>query len=596
MSEYAAPLAEMRFALAEIAKLGEIAALPGCEAASPDVVDAVLEQAGKFAGAVLSPLNRVGDIEHSRLENGVVRTPTGFKEAYRGFIDGGWAGISAAPEHGGQGLPLVLATAIFEMWNSANLAFSLCPMLAIVAIELLAAQGTNEQKRLYLGRLVSGEWTGTMNLTEPQAGSDLGALRTRAVRENGHYRITGQKIFITWGEHDCAENIVHLVLARLPDSPAGSKGISLFLVPKFLVNDDGSLGARNDLRVVSLEHKLGIHASPTCVMAYGDNGGAVGYLVGAENRGLEGMFIMMNNARLHVGLEGVALAERAYQQARHYARERVQGRPVGAAEGERLPILHHPDVRRMLLTMRASTEAARALTYYAAGAADRARHEPDPAKRETAQARLDLLTPVVKAWCTDIGVEIASTGIQVHGGMGFIEETGAAQYLRDARITPIYEGTNGIQAADLVGRKLARDQGKALRALLADMRDCATRLSAMKDADFSAIRTRLFQGIDAADQAGRALIDAYAKDPGQALAGSKPFLNLLGTVTAGWLLAEGALAASRRLKAREGDGDFLKAKIATTRFFAEHNLAPAPGLLPAVTGGVTVMGFDLDVL
>ena len=596
MSEYVAPLAEMRFALAEIAKLGEIAALPGCEAASPDVVDAVLEQAGKFAGAVLSPLNRVGDIEHSRLENGVVRTPTGFKEAYRGFIDGGWAGISAAPEHGGQGLPLVLATAIFEMWNSANLAFSLCPMLAIVAFELLAAQGTNEQKRLYLGRMVSGEWTGTMNLTEPQAGSDLGALRTRAVRENGHYRITGQKIFITWGEHDCAENIVHLVLARLPDSPAGSKGISLFLVPKFLVNDDGSLGARNDLRVVSLEHKLGIHASPTCVMAYGDNGGAVGYLVGAENRGLEGMFIMMNNARLHVGLEGVALAERAYQQARHYARERVQGRPVGAAEGERLPILHHPDVRRMLLTMRASTEAARALTYYAAGAADRARHEPDPAKRETAQARLDLLTPVVKAWCTDIGVEIASTGIQVHGGMGFIEETGAAQYLRDARITPIYEGTNGIQAADLVGRKLARDQGKALRALLADMRDCATRLSAMKDADFSAIRTRLFQGIDAADQAGRALIDAYAKDPGQALAGSKPFLNLLGTVTAGWLLAEGALAASRRLKAREGDGDFLKAKIATTRFFAEHNLAPAPGLLPAVTGGVTVMGFDLDVL
>lgn len=596
MSEYAAPLAEMRFALAEIAKLGEIAALPGCEAASADVVDAVLEQAGKFACAVLSPLNRIGDVEHSRLENGVVRTPTGFKEAYRGFIDGGWAGVSASPEHGGQGLPLALATAVFEMWNSANLAFSLCPMLAIAAIELLAAQGTDEQKRLYLGKLVSGEWTGTMNLTEPQAGSDLGALRTRAVKENGHYRITGQKIFITWGEHDCAENIVHLVLARLPDAPAGSKGISLFLVPKFLVNDDGSLGARNDLRVVSLEHKLGIHASPTCVMAYGDNGGATGYLVGAENRGLEGMFIMMNNARLHVGLEGVALAERAYQQARHYARERVQGRPVGAAEGERLPILHHPDVRRMLLTMRASTEAARALTYYAAGAADRARHEPDPAKRETAQARLDLLTPVVKAWCTDIGVEIASTGIQVHGGMGFIEETGAAQYLRDAHITPIYEGTNGIQAADLVARKLARDQGKALRALLADMRDCATRLSAMKDADFTTIRTRLFQGIDAVDQAGRALIDAYAKDSGQALAGSKPFLNLLGTVAAGWLLAEGALAASRHLKAREGDDDFLKAKIATARFFAEHNLALAPGLLPAVTGGATVMGFDLDVL
>jgi alkylation response protein AidB-like acyl-CoA dehydrogenase len=596
MSEYAAPLAEMRFALAEIAKLGEIASLPGCEAASPDLVDAVLEQAGKFAGAVLSPLNRIGDTEHSRLENGVVRTPTGFKEAYRGFIDGGWAGISASPEHGGQGLPFALSTAIFEMWNSANLSFSLCPMLSIAAIELLTTQGTEEQKRLYLGKLVSGEWTGTMNLTEPQAGSDLGALRTRAVKENGHYRVTGQKIFITWGEHDCAENIVHLVLARLPDAPAGSKGISLFLVPKFLVNEDGSLGTRNDLRVVSLERKLGIHASPTCVMSYGDNGGAIGYLVGTENRGLEGMFIMMNNARLHVGLEGVALAERAYQQARNYARERVQGRPATAADGERLPILHHPDVRRMLLTMRAGTEAARALTYYAAGAADRARHEADPTKREAAQARLDLLTPVVKAWCTDIGVAIASTGIQVHGGMGFIEETGAAQYLRDARITPIYEGTNGIQAADLVGRKLARDQGKALRALLADMRDCATRMSAMKNADFAAIRARLFQGIDAADQGGRALIDAYAKDSGQALAGSEPFLNLLGTVVAGWLLAEGALAAWRQLKAREGDAVFLRAKIATSRFFAEHSLALAPALLPAVTGGATVMGFDLDAL
>ncbi|MGB8182244.1 MAG: acyl-CoA dehydrogenase family protein, partial [Stellaceae bacterium] len=400
MSGYAAPLAEMRFALDEIAGLPTIAKLPGCEHATADVVNAVLGEAAKLAGNVIAPLNRIGDVEKSRLENGIVRTPAGFKEAYRAYAAGGWSAVSASPGHGGQGLPIVLDTAVNEMWMSANLAWSLCPMLSIGASELLELLGTPEQKRRYLGRLVSGEWTGTMNLTEPQAGSDLGALRTRAVRDGDHYRITGQKIFITWGEHDMAGNIVHLVLARLTDAPPGSKGISLFLVPKMLVNDDGSLGARNDLRCVSLEHKLGIHASPTCVMSYGDDGGAIGTLVGEENRGLEAMFIMMNAARLHVGLQGVAIGERAYQQARGYARERIQGKPVGAMDGARLPIVHHPDVRRMLLSMRAASEAARALTYYTAGEADRARRLPDAAQRTKAQARLDLMTPVVKAWCT----------------------------------------------------------------------------------------------------------------------------------------------------------------------------------------------------
>jgi len=590
MSGYAAPLAEMRFALDESAGLPEIVKLPGYEAASADVVDAVLGEAAKLAGNVIAPTNRTGDIEKSRLENGVVRTPTGFKEAYRAYAGGGWNALSASPEHGGQGLPIALDTAVNEMWMSANFAWSLCPMLSISACELLELLGTPAQKRLYLGRLISGEWTGTMNLTEPQAGSDLGTLRTRAVREGDHYRITGQKIFITWGEHDMASNIVHLVLARLPDAPAGTKGISLFVVPKFLVNDDGGLGARNDLRCVSLEHKLGIHASPTCVMSYGDNGGAIGTLVGEENRGLEAMFIMMNVARLHVGLQGVAIGERAYQQARTYARERIQGKPVGAQDGIGLPIVHHPDVRRMLLSMRATSEASRALAYYAAGATDRARRLPDAAQRARAQARLDLLTPVVKAWCTDQGVETASTGIQVHGGMGFIEETGAAQHWRDARIAPIYEGTNGIQANDLVGRKLLRDGGAAAADLIAEMRRTLTQLDG-HDAD-----GHLARGIDALERATNGLIATANDDLGAALAGAEPYLRLLGTVAAGWLLARGSAAATRRLKAGAGDRPFLEAKIATARFYAEHRLAQAPALLPAIAGGRTVMGFDLDLI
>ncbi len=592
MTDYAAPLADMRFALTEIAGLPEIASLPGLEQASADLVDAVLEEAAKLAGGVIAPLNRIGDKQASRLENGVVRTPAGFKEAYAKYVEGGWNALPFEAEHGGQGLPLALATAVLEMWNSANMGFALCPLLNVGAVEALTAHGTEEQKRLYLPRLVSGEWTGTMNLTEPQAGSDVGALRTRAVPEGDHYRITGQKIFITYGEHDMADNIVHLVLARLPDAPPGTKGISLFVVPKLLVNADGSLGQRNDVRCVSLEHKLGIHASPTCVLSYGDDGGATGYLVGEENRGMECMFTMMNSARLNVGLQGVAIAERAYQQARDFARQRVQGRPVTATDRAPLPILHHPDVRRMLLAMRAQTEAMRALAYYTAGQIDRARHDPDAARREATQRRVDLLIPVVKAWCTDLGCDIASTGVQIHGGMGFIEETGAAQHFRDARIAPIYEGTNGIQANDLVGRKLWRDRGAAAQELIEAMRQTVRALAAQGP---EPLRSPLDRGIDALATAVEWLV-AHASDAPAALAGAVPFLKLTGTVVGGWLMAESALAAQRQLARGQGDARFAEAKLRTARFYTEHILPLAPAMLPAVTGGASVMSFDLEQL
>ena len=594
MTDYTAPLADMRFALQEIAGIGEIAALPGCEQASDDLVDAVLEEAGKLAGGVLAPLNRAGDALGSRLENGVVRTPEGFKEAYRHYVEGGWNALPFAPEHGGQGLPIAVATAVAEMWNAANMSFALCPLLNVGAVEALTAHGSPEQQRLYLPKLISGEWTGTMNLTEPQAGSDVGALRTRAVREGAHYRIAGQKIFITYGEHDMAENIVHLVLARLPDAPPGTKGISLFLVPKFMVGADGSLGQRNDVRCVSLEHKLGIHASPTCVLAYGDNGGAIGFLVGEENRGMECMFTMMNNARLNVGLQGVAIAERAYQQARDFARQRVQGRPVTAKAAGAYPIIHHPDVRRMLLLMRAETEAMRALAYYAAGAIDRARHHPDDATRERQQRRVDLLIPAVKAWCTDLGVEIASLGVQVHGGMGFIEETGAAQHLRDARIAPIYEGTNGIQANDLVGRKLLRDRGAAAGELIAEMRASERALAEAPGDDLAALAEPLAAALDAVERATAWMVDHGDSDAPRALAGAVPYLKQLATVAGGWLMAKSALAATARLRTRAGDAGFNQAKLVTARFYAEHILPAAPALLPAITGGGTVMAFDLD--
>jgi alkylation response protein AidB-like acyl-CoA dehydrogenase len=595
VTSYTAPVAEMRFVLDEIAGLTEIAALPGGEGASPDLVDAVLTEAGRLAGEVLAPLNQPGDRERARLENGVVRTPAGFAEAYRTYIEGGWNALPFAPEHGGQGLPIALATAIVEMWNAANLSFALCPLLTVGAVELLTAHGSPEQQRRYLPKLVSGEWTGTMNLTEPQAGSDVGALKTRAVREGEHYRITGQKIFITYGDHDVAPNIVHMVLARTPGAPAGSKGISLFIVPKYLPRPDGSPGERNDVRTVSLEHKMGIHASPTCVLAYGDNGGAMGELVGEENRGIEYMFTMMNNARLNVGLQGVAIAERAYQQASAFARQRVQGRTVDAKGGEALPILHHPDIRRMLLSMKAGTEAMRALAYFTAGAIDRARHHPDASTRAAQQRLVDLLIPVVKAWSTDLGVEVASTGIQVHGGMGFIEETGAAQHLRDARITPIYEGTNGIQANDLMQRKVLRDGGAAALALVAAMRSTLAELAAT-GTETETLARHLGPAIDALEEATGWLVAEGTAASAAALAGAVPYLALFGIVACGWLMARSAFAAARRLAAGAGDPTFNRAKLGTARFYAEHYLPRAAALLPALRGGDTVMGFPLDRL
>ncbi len=582
---YAAPLADMRFTLDTIA---------GLKGEAAEIADAILDEAARFAAAELAPLNQPADRIGSVLENGVVRTPPGFRDAYRRYAAGGWMGLACDPAHGGQGLPLALATPVVEMWNSACMAWALCPLLTFGAIELLQAHGTPEQQRLYLGKLVSGEWTGTMNLTEPQAGSDLGALKARAVPRNDerwgeHYRITGQKIFITYGDHDLTDNIVHMVLARTPDAPPGSRGISLFLVPKFLPDAEGRPGERNDLRTLRLEEKLGIHASPTCVMSYGDEEGAVGWRIGEENRGLECMFTMMNSERLLVGVQGVAIAERAYQQARDYARTRVQGQPAGMPRGAKgsdsatPPIIHHPDVRRMLLSMRAASEAMRALTCYAAAAIDASRQAEDAEARRLAERRADLLIPVVKAWCTDLGVEVASTGIQVHGGMGYIEETGAAQHLRDARIAPIYEGTNGIQANDLVGRKLGRDQGEATRSLIAEMRATIAELG---DTRLAPIRSHLAAGIDALEQATTYLV---AAEPATAAAGSAPYLALFGSVAGGWLMARLAAAGLRR----DADG-FGTIKLATARFYAEHFLARAPSYLPGVMGGATVVEFDPD--
>jgi 3-(methylthio)propanoyl-CoA dehydrogenase len=579
---YAAPLADMRLVLDTVGGLSSEAA----ELAGP-----VLEEAARFAASELDPLNQPGDRTGSVLENGIVRTPAGFREAYRHYIEGGWMGLAVDTEHGGQGLPSALSTPVVEMLNSACMGWALCPLLSAGAIDMLATHGSTEQKQLYLAKLVSGEWTGTMNLTEPQAGSDLGALRTRAVpqkdeRWGEHYRITGQKIFITYGDHDLTDNIIHMVLARTPGAPPGSRGISLFLVPKFLPDGEGRPGERNDLRPLRLEEKLGIHASPTCVMSYGEGEGAVGWRIGDENRGLEAMFTMMNSERLGVGVQGVAIAERAYQQARDYARNRVQGTPVGTPRdsGAAPPIVHHPDVRRMLLWMKAATEAIRALAYLAAAAIDAGRVTTGEAQFR-AQRRADLLIPVVKAWCTDLGVEVASTGIQVHGGMGYIEETGAAQYLRDARIAPIYEGTNGIQANDLVGRKLGRDRGEAARVLIAEMRASLGELDAP---ELAVLRQRLIDATAALDTATAYLVTA---EPALAAAGSVPYLHLCGTVLGGWLMARVAAVALQR-----HDAALSAAKLATARFYAEHFLARAQAYLPAVMGGATVVDFDPDWL
>jgi alkylation response protein AidB-like acyl-CoA dehydrogenase len=584
MSTYTAPLKDMRFVLTELAGLDAVGRLPGFEEATADTVDAILEEAAKFAAGVLDPINRTGDREGSTWKDGSVTTPKGFREAYRQYVEGGWGALPCDPARGGQGLPKLVATAVEEMFTAANMSFALCPLLTQGAIHALELAGSDELKDVYLGKMIEGTWTGTMNLTEPQAGSDLALVRTKAVRDGGRYRITGQKIFITYGDHDMAENIVHLVLARTPDGPPGVKGISLFIVPKFLVNPDGTLGDRNAVRCVSIEHKLGIHASPTAVLAFED---AEGYLVGEENKGLAYMFVMMNEARFSVGLEGLAVAERAFQRAVAYANERVQGRdPV--AGGKAVPIIRHPDVRRMLLLMKSQTEAMRALAYAVAAAMDLAQRSPDEAERRRHQAFVELMIPVVKGWCTETGIEVASLGVQVHGGMGFIEETGAAQYLRDARITSIFEGTTGIQANDLVGRKIARDGGAAARALLAEWQRLEAELERSVHPDCKAVRRQFSAGVRAVAECVVFLV--AGQDPTALLAGAVPFLKLMGIVAGGWQLARAAIAAERNLAAGEsGDRAFLEAKIATARFYADHVLVQAPGLRNTVIDGAAAV-------
>jgi alkylation response protein AidB-like acyl-CoA dehydrogenase len=592
MADYFAPVADINFAATVLAGFADIAALPGGEDLSEALFDTVLEEGGKLAAGILAPLNRIGDTQGSRLENGVVRTPDGWRDAYRAFVDGGWNSVPFDPAHGGQGLPWLVAVALNEMWQSANMSFGLCPMLTQGAVEAISHHGSPEQQALLLPRLVSGEWTGTMNLTEPQAGSDVGAVRARAVRNGDHYLITGTKIFITYGDHDLTENIIHLVLARLPDAPPGIKGISLFAVPKMLIDREGNITGRNDLRCVSLEHKLGIRASPTAVMSYGDSGGAVGTLIGEENQGIQCMFTMMNNARLLVGLQGVAIAERATQQAAAFARERVQSRDIASADPSGVTIIHHPDVRRMLLTMRSLTEAGRALAYYAAARLDIAARHPDPVQRAASKSLVDLLIPVVKGWCSEIGSEVASIGVQVHGGMGYIEETGAAQHMRDARIAEIYEGTNGIQANDLIGRKLTRDGGVTAKSFIASMHGALGDLAAAGD-DLAGLRNALADGLVALGEATDWVLAHQAGDPYDAAAGAVPFMRLWGTVVGGWMLARGAIAARARLKDGSGDPAFLSAKIVTARFYGEHILPRAGSLKAAATAGAaTIMAME----
>ena len=586
---YTAPLADMRFALREVAGLGRIASLPGYEHATDDTIDAVLEEAAKLAGNGLAPLNRDGDKVGATLENGVVRTAPGFAAIYKEFVEGGWNSLPFDPAFGGQGMPWLLAATVQEMWQAANMGFGLVLLLNQGAIDAIHHHGSEEQKAQYLPKMISGEWTGTMNLTEPQAGSDLGQLKSRAVKNGDHYLVSGQKIFITYGEHDLTENIVHLVLARTPDAPAGVRGISLFIVPKFLPDAEGKPGKRNDLRCVSLEHKLGIHASPTCVMSFGDDRGAVGYLVGEEGRGLSYMFTMMNNARLSVGIQGLAIAERAYQQAVAFAKNRVQSKDDGSPKPDPVSIVHHPDVRRMLMSMRAQIEAMRALGYYTAAGIDGALRTPDKAAGRKIQDRVDLLIPIVKAWFTDLGNEIASTGVQIHGGMGFIEETGAAQHLRDARILPIYEGTNGIQARDLVGRKVTKDGGETMFGLIAEMRALAEEMKAAPGDDISAIRDGVTASADALENATSWVARTAKAELANALAGSVPFLRLAGTALGGWLLARSAMVAQQRLAERDGDPAFLEAKLITARFYADVILPPALAQLgPLKAAGRTV--------
>lgn len=590
---YTAPVKDMLFVMNELAGLAAVNALPGCEDATPETAEAILEENARFCSEVIAPLNHSADKAPSSWADGKVTTSPGFKEAFRQFGEAGWQGVQHPVEFGGQGLPKLLATPCIEMLNSANLSFALCPLLTDGTIEALMTAGTQQQKETFIANFISGKWTGTMNLTEPQAGSDLALVRTRAVPEgDGTYKLFGTKIFITYGEHDMAENIVHLVLARTPNAPEGVKGISLFIVPKFLVNADGSLGARNDVHCVSIEHKLGIKASPTAVLQFGDHGGAIGTLVGEENRGLEYMFIMMNAARFAVGIQGLSVSERAYQKAVSYARDRIQSRDLAGSPGP-VAIIHQPDVRRMLMSMRAQIEAARALSYVAAATSDAAHFSDDEATRKSNQAFYEYLVPIVKGWITEMSIDVTSTGVQVHGGMGFIEETGAAQHYRDARILPIYEGTTAIQANDLVGRKTVRDGGAVAKGIIAQVRQTVAELQG--DAQLQPIAARLAEAADALEQVVGYVVANVKSDIKAVFAGSVPYLKMAGVVLGGWQMARAAAIAAGKLKSGEGDGKFYEAKLATARFYAEQILPQALAYRTAIVdGGAAVMALAED--
>ena len=592
---YIAPLKDMLFNIEHLARIDQIAQIPGFEDAGLETAQAVLEECAKLNQDVISPLNWEGDKNPSFHNGSGVTTTPGFKEAYQQYAQGGWQGLQHPTDFGGQGLPKTIGAACGEMLNSANMAFALCPLLTDGAIEALITAGSDELKATYLEKLISGQWTGTMNLTEPQAGSDLAAVRTRAEPQpDGSFKIFGTKIYITYGEHDMAENIVHLVLARVQGAPEGVKGISLFVVPKFRVNADGSLGERNDVHCVSIEHKMGIKASPTAVLQFGDNGGGVGYLVGQENRGLEYMFIMMNAARYAVGVQGIAIAERSYQRAVQYARDRVQSRPVDGSLPGAGPIIHHPDVRRMLMTMRAYTEGCRAMASTAAAAYDASHHHPDAEVRQQNLAFYEFMVPLVKGYSTEMSLEVTSLGVQVHGGMGFIEETGAAQYYRDAKILTIYEGTTAIQANDLVGRKTARDGGQTAKALAAQVAQTESELAASGNADAQAVARRL----KAARAAFVDVVDFVAGNtkahPNDVFAGSVPYLMLAGNLMAGWQMGR-ALLVALSPQAQAQDAAFMAAKVTTARFYADHILSKAPGLRDSIVegaGSVTAMALD----
>ena len=596
---YRAPVKDMLFVMTELAGLDAVARLPGFEDAGLDTATAVLDECAKLNQDVIAPLNRAGDLNPSSFDDGKVTTPPGFRQAFEQFAQGGWQGLHHPVEFGGQGLPKLIHAACIEMLNSANLSFALCPLLTDGAIEALLTGGSDALKAAYLPKMVEARWTGTMNLTEPQAGSDLSMVRSRAEPQpDGSYKLFGTKIFITYGEHDLAENIIHLVLARVSGAPEGVKGISLFVAPKFMVNTDGSLGARNDVHCVSIEHKLGIKASPTAVLQFGDHGGAVGYLVGQENRGLECMFVMMNAARFGVGVQGIALAERAYQKAVAFARDRVQSRPVDGSMNTAAPIIHHPDVKRMLMTMRAYVEGCRAMTLVAAAAADAAQAHPDAEVRRQNQTFYEFMVPLIKGYSTEMSLEVTSLGVQVHGGMGFIEETGAAQHYRDAKILTIYEGTTAIQANDLVGRKTARDGGATARAIAAQIEATEAALRAQGGAHALAMAGRLQAArlafLDVVAFVAGGMAKGSAVSPNAVFAGSVPYLMLAGNLVAGWQMARALLAAEAQLAAGV-EADFMRAKISTARFYGDHLLSKAPGLRDSIVdgfAGVTEMALD----